>query len=55
MLFGPGSAALTAGGKKEIDTVIATIKSRHQGDTIRVEGYTDSDPIKKSSYGTNKR
>jgi chemotaxis protein MotB len=53
VLFGPGSASLTSGGKKEIDTVISTIKNRHQGDTIRVEGYTDSDPIKKSSYGSN--
>lgn len=54
VLFSPGSASLTAGGKKEIDKVIATIKSKHAGDTIRVEGYTDSDPIKKSSYPSNK-
>lgn len=54
VLFAPGSAALTSGGKKEIDTVIAKIKSKHAGDSIRVEGYTDTDPIKKSSYGSNK-
>jgi chemotaxis protein MotB len=56
VLFGPGSATLTSGGKKEIDTVIAKIKSRHQGDTIRVEGYTDSDPIVKAKdkFPTNK-
>lgn len=54
VLFGPGSASLTSGGKKEIDKVIADIKSKHAGDTIRVEGYTDSDPIKKSSYPSNK-
>ncbi|HYD02437.1 MAG TPA: OmpA family protein [Phycisphaerales bacterium] len=54
VLFSPGSASLTAAGKKEIDKVISTIKSHHQGDTIRVEGYTDSDPIRKSSYGSNK-
>ena len=54
VLFSPGSASLTSAGKKEIDKVISTIKSHHQGDTIRVEGYTDSDPIRKSSYGSNK-
>jgi len=54
VLFGPGSATLTSGGKKEVDKVIADFKSKHAGDTIIVEGYTDTDPIKKSSFGSNK-
>lgn len=56
VLFSSGSAVLTSGGKKEIDTVIAKIKSKHAGDSIRVEGYTDSDPIVKAKdkFPTNK-
>ena len=54
VLFGPGSATLTAGGRKEIDRVISTIKGKYGGHQIRVEGYTDSDPGKKSSFGSNK-
>lgn len=54
VLFGPGSVTLTSGGKKEVDKVIADFKSKHSGDSIIVEGYTDSDPIKKSSFASNK-
>jgi outer membrane protein OmpA-like peptidoglycan-associated protein len=56
VLFSPGSATLTAGGKKEIDKVISTLKSKYGGHTIRVEGYTDSDPITKAKdkFPTNK-
>lgn len=56
VLFSPGSATLTAGGKKEIDKVISTIKSKYSGHDIRVEGYTDSDPITKAKdkFPTNK-
>ncbi|MDP1661241.1 MAG: OmpA family protein [Phycisphaerales bacterium] len=54
VLFGPGSATLTSGGKKEVDKVIADFKRQHAGDSIVVEGYTDSDPIKKSSFGSNR-
>jgi outer membrane protein OmpA-like peptidoglycan-associated protein len=56
VLFSPGSVVLTSAGKKEIDKVIADIKSHHSGDSIRVEGYTDTDPPKKvaDKYPTNK-
>ncbi|MFT3685175.1 MAG: OmpA family protein [Phycisphaerales bacterium] len=56
VLFSPGSATLTAGGKKEIDKVISTIKGKYSGHDIRVEGYTDSDPIVKAKdkFPTNK-
>lgn len=53
VLFGSGSADLTAAGRKELDKVAATIKSRYSGNAIRVEGYTDSDPIRKSKWGSN--
>ncbi|MBL8991505.1 MAG: OmpA family protein [Phycisphaerae bacterium] len=53
VLFGSGSDQLTAAGRKELDKVAATIRSRYASNRIRVEGYTDSDPIKKSKWGTN--
>lgn len=53
VLFGPGSDVLTAAGKKELDGVAKTIKNKHSGNRIRVEGYTDSDPIKKSKWPSN--
>jgi chemotaxis protein MotB len=53
VLFEPGQATLKAGAKKAIDTVIAEIKSKHKSGDIRVEGHTDSDPIKKSKFASN--
>lgn len=53
VLFSPGQATLTPGGKKELDKVAADIKSRYSGHHIRVEGFTDSDPITKSKWSSN--
>ncbi len=53
-LFGPGSASLKSESKKSIDRYLSELKSAH---SIRIEGYTDSDPIKnaatKARYPTN--
>ena len=53
-LFASGSASLKSDAKKSIDGYLAQIKSAH---SVRIEGYTDSDPIKnptvKNKYGTN--
>lgn len=53
-LFAAGSASLKSDAKKSIDSYLSQIKSAH---SVRVEGYTDSDPIKnptvKNKYGTN--
>jgi chemotaxis protein MotB len=54
VLFGPGSATLSSAGKRELDSVARTIRSRYASKRIRVEGYTDSDPIKRSRWGSNK-
>lgn len=54
VLFSAGSATLTSSGKKELDEVARTIKSRYSGNSVRVEGFTDSDPIRKSSWPSNK-
>ena len=53
VLFEPGQATLKSSAKKSIDTVIAQIKAKHKSGTIRVEGHTDSDPIKKAKFASN--
>ncbi len=51
--FGSGQATLTAAGRKELDGIATRIKREHAGQAIRIEGYTDSDPIRKSKWGSN--
>lgn len=53
VLFDSGQATLKSTAKKELDTVASRLRSRHSGADIRVEGYTDTDPIKKSKWGSN--
>ncbi len=53
VLFDPGQATIKSTARKELDSVASNLKSRHSGQEIRVEGYTDSDPIKKSKWGSN--
>ncbi len=54
LLFGPGSADLKSGSKKSLDKIVAELKSsKYSGYNVRVDGYTDSDPIKKSKWGSN--
>jgi outer membrane protein OmpA-like peptidoglycan-associated protein len=55
VLFGPGSATLTKGGKTELDQVARTIKSKYNGHSVEVDGFTDSDPITKSHWTSNKQ
>jgi len=51
--FAPGQAVLSAAGKKELNSIATTLKSRYPKNQLRVEGYTDSDPVRKSSFGSN--
>jgi len=53
VLFDSGQTSLKAGAKKELDRIASKIKSNHAGAQVRVEGYTDTDPIKKSKWGSN--
>ena len=48
VLFEAGKAALTATGKARLDTIATTLRSKYPGMTVRVMGYTDSDPIVKT-------
>ena len=48
ILFASGKATLTAVGKKTLDKIIRDLKIRYPNQSVRVYGYTDSDPIKRS-------
>ncbi|MGD9689896.1 MAG: OmpA family protein [Phycisphaerales bacterium] len=52
-LFASGSTTIMAAGKAELDKAAQRINSEFSGAMVRVEGYTDSDPIRKSKWGTN--
>ncbi len=48
VLFSSGRATLTRAGKRALDAIAATITGRYAGLPVRVYGYTDSDPIKRT-------
>ena len=48
ILFAAGKADLTSGGKSALDKIAADLKGTYSGMPVRVYGYTDSDPIRKS-------
>jgi flagellar motor protein MotB len=51
--FGAGSKELTTAGKKAVDQVIKELNGSFSGYSIRVEGHTDGDPIKRSNFKDN--
>jgi len=55
VLFDSGKCTLKASAKKTLDDVCHVIKTKYTGQTVRVEGYSDNDPIKKSPWKTNER
>ena len=48
VLFGSGRATLTNNGRQALSPIARELKGQYSGLPIRVYGYTDSDPIKKS-------
>ena len=48
VFFASGSATLNAGGERTMARVADYIKKHHSGGLIRVEGHSDSDPIRKT-------
>jgi chemotaxis protein MotB len=53
VLFASGSVDLRSSAKSTLNQIASVIKSKYPNQTIRVEGYTDSDPIKKSQWKDN--
>ncbi len=48
VLFSAGRATLTAAGKRTLGQVVSAIKGQYAGLPVRVYGFTDSDPVRKS-------
>ena len=53
VLFDAGKATVREGAKTTLDKVAAALKKDYSGKAIRVEGHTDSDPIKVSRWKSN--
>ena len=53
ILFASGQTTLKADAKKKLDSIARELNGRYSGNDVRIEGHTDSDPIKKSKWGTN--
>ncbi len=53
VLFAPGKVELKAAAKSTLASIADAIQREYAGRRIRVEGYTDTDPIKKSSWKDN--
>jgi chemotaxis protein MotB len=52
--FRSGSASLSAKGKQALSSVASTLLGQYGGAAYFVEGHTDSDPIKKSKFASNR-
>ena len=48
ILFDVGKATLKSSSKRVLDKIASTLKNQYQDQTIRVEGHTDSQPIRKT-------
>jgi chemotaxis protein MotB len=57
VLFDSGRATLKSTSKKTLDRIAGVIKGKYGGQTVRVEGYTDTDPLVKTKdkWGNNER
>lgn len=53
LLFAPGKVAVNDQSKSTLASIASIIESEYPGRRIRVEGYTDTDPIKKSGWVDN--
>jgi chemotaxis protein MotB len=52
-LFDSGRATLKTTAKRSLDSVAGVLNSSYAGQSIRIEGHTDADPIKKSGHKSN--
>ena len=51
--FAAGSKDLTPAGRKAVDQIAAELEGQFAGYSIRIEGHTDGDPIKKAPFKDN--
>ncbi|MFN0008556.1 MAG: flagellar motor protein MotB [Planctomycetota bacterium] len=52
--FASGQATLSKEGQKALQKVATTLKKEYPGAKYGIEGHTDSDPIKKSKFSSNR-
>lgn len=55
VLFDSGSVVLKASAKGNLEKIAGVLQSQYAGNEVRVAGHTDSDPIKRSKWGSNER
>ena len=55
VLFDSGKVDLKSSARQTLDRIAGVINSQYAGRQIRIEGYTDTDPIRKSQWKTNER
>ncbi len=55
VLFASGSVDLRDASKRELERIARVIRERYPSNQIRISGYTDTDPIRKSDWETNER
>lgn len=53
VLFAPGKVDLRSGAKQTLQEISSVINREYPAQVIRVEGHTDTDPIKKSGWKDN--
>lgn len=53
VLFDSGQASVKSGAKRTLDRVAELLSGQFSGHEVRIEGYTDTDPIKKSKWPSN--
>lgn len=53
LYFDSGAATIRSPARASLDKVAAALKKDYAGKPVRVEGHTDSDPIKKSKWKSN--
>ena len=53
VLFESGKIDLRQTSLKTLDSIASVIRKEYSGNVIRIEGYTDSDPIRKSQWKDN--
>ena len=55
VLFDSGKVDLKSSSRQTLDSIASVINTQYAGRQIRIEGYTDTDPIRKSQWKTNER
>lgn len=53
VLFASGKATLKSAAKVSLDDVASVLNRSYSDQLIRIEGYTDTDPIRKSGHASN--